>query len=435
MLNGIIQDRLYNHGGNVARLKINGYTPLIGKVSISGAKNEALKVVPLSIIINGKIEISNVPDILDVANQTKILKSTGADVSYGVKTITVDTSAVSKSDITLTCAGKLRASIVFAGPLLARFSHVTLPYPGGCLIGARSIETHLDAFKQVGAKIVENKNVFSISIKQQKDSIVNLNEKSVTGTENIIMYAAGIEATTLITNCAIEPEITHLASNLEKAGCKISGIGTRELRIRGSKKLRLEKYEIMPDRIEAGTFMAAFVATSGEGEIYPYPANDLETFTRAVESTGAMIRIENNRAIIKKQPRGLKPFAIETAPYPGFPTDLQSPMSLLAARAKGVSLIRENMFENRLFYLKELEKMGLRVNLLDKQVAEISGPATFKPTTIESLDLRSGITLLVAAIMTEGETVIKNAEIIDRGYEDIETKLKNLGAKIERFAE
>ncbi len=416
----------------MARFKIVGATPLAGNVKISGAKNEALKAVAASLVIRNELKITNAPQILDVINQGKILQSTGSKISYRNNEIVINTARANNFDLTSTIAGKLRASIVFAGPLLARFKSVKLPYPGGCLIGCRSIDTHLDAFKQIGAKISEHKRIFSINIDEFRDSNVVLKEKSVTATENIVMFASAVEVQTRIDNCAIEPEIIHLLKNLQKAGAQIEGIGTRTLTIKGSRKLKLETYEIVPDRIEAGTFVCAMIASGGEGEISPYPTDQLESFTRLVKSTGANFDITNNKAIIKKSRFPLKPFSLKTGPFPEFPTDLQSPMSLLALRAKGVSLFVETMFENRLSYLEVLRKMGADIKIIDKQTAEINGPCDLKSANIESLDLRSGITLLLAATMSIGETYIEKAEIIDRGYEKIDEKLKLLGANIER---
>lgn len=416
----------------MARLKIYGKTKLCGRVKISGAKNEALKAIPLTVILKNKVRICNAPNIIDVVNQAKILESLGAKISFADNVISVDPTLITRHDITSTCAGKLRASIVFAGPLLARFGEVSLPYPGGCLIGARPIDTHLNAFRQVGAKIKENKDVFSICLANPTNSNVILQEKSVTATENIVLYAAGVPVKTKIENCAIEPEITDLLHQLVKAGCRIKGIGERSVEIIGSKDLSIDEFTVMPDRIEAGTFAAAFISTGGQGEISPFPAESLTSFLDILEDCGAKIKIKDDTAIVSGGGK-LKPFKISTAPYPDFPTDLQSPMSLIAACAEGESIIIENMFENRLFYLNELKKMGLKAEILDPHTAKINGGANLKPTTIESLDLRSGITLLIAAIMTEGTTIIENAQIIDRGYEKIEEKLKALGAKIERI--
>jgi UDP-N-acetylglucosamine 1-carboxyvinyltransferase len=418
----------------MARFKIVGATPLVGNVKISGAKNEALKAVALSLNIKNKLKITNAPQILDVVNQGKILKSTGSIINIcNNNEIIIDTTYANNFDLTDTIAGKLRASIVFAGPLLARFKSVKLPYPGGCLIGCRSIDTHLDAFRQIGAKISEHKRIFSINIDEFHDSNIILKEKSVTATENIVMFASAIAVKTKIDNCAIEPEIIHLLLNLQKAGAQIDGIGTRTLIIKGSQNLKLKTYEIITDRIEAGTFVCAMISSGGEGEVSPYPADQLESFTRLIKSTGANFDIIDNKAIIKQSRFPLKPFSLKTGPFPEFPTDLQSPMSLLALRAKGVSLFVETMFENRLSYLEILRKMGASIKIIDRQTAEINGPCKLRSANIESLDLRSGITLLLAATMSEGETFIEKAEIIDRGYEKIDEKLKLLGANIERI--
>jgi len=413
--------------------KINGPVQLKGNVKVSGAKNEALKLIAFAILLKTPVCIKNIPNIVDVERQLEIFKFLGGKIKRIGSDIELDSSNVEKFDISKSTANKLRASLVYLGPLLSRFSQAIILQPGGCQIGERPIETHLDAFRQLGATITEEKERIILNIDTIKCYKVVLREQSVTATENIAMYAAGQEEKITIENCATEPEITALLDEMVKSGAQISGIGTRTLTIQGSKNLKLQTIEVIVDRIEAATFAIAFAATGGEGTIAPFPDKDLESFVDVLKKCNVQIEINNNMARISKSEK-IVPFSISTSPYPGFPTDLQSPMSLLASRANGVSHIEETMYENRLGYLNELQKMGLDVTFDGVHKADIRGPVQLNPTTIHSLDLRSGITLLIAGLMSDGETIIKDAQIIDRGYENIEDKLSHLGAKIKRIS-
>lgn len=411
--------------------KIQGGVQLTGTVRVSGAKNEALKLIAFAVLLKNPVVIKNIPKIVDIERQLEIFEDLGGKVIEKDGGLELDARDIEKFDISSCNAKKLRASLVYLGPLLSRFSQAIILQPGGCQIGERSIETHLDVFRQLGATITENKEKIILKLNEPKRNKVVLREQSVTATENIAMYAAAQEGEITIENCATEPEISALLGEMVKSGARISGIGTRTLIIKGSKNLNLDTIEVIVDRIEAATFAIAFAATAGEGTITPFPSDDLESFIDVLKKCNVEIKINGDSARILKS-GDLKPFSISTAPYPGFPTDLQPPMALLASRANGTSYINETMYENRLGYLKELQKMGLSVTFQGTHKASITGPVKLHPTTIHSLDLRSGITLLIAALMTDGLTTIKDAEIIDRGYENIEDKLAHLGAKIKR---
>jgi UDP-N-acetylglucosamine 1-carboxyvinyltransferase len=417
----------------MARYKIIGKTSLNRQVSVSGAKNEALKLIPLTILLSGKTIIENVPAINDVLVQLKIVESIGGKYSFSDNRLEIDCQNIQKSDITSAYASRFRASIVLAGPLLARFGQVNCPYPGGCLIGARPIDTHLDAFRQLGAKIKENTRHISIRIDEITANMVILKERSVSATENIALFCAGMPITVEIQNCATEPEVQDLLRNIQMCGAKVEGIGSKNIKITGTKSLKCNSLRVMPDRIEAATFLIAMIATGGEGTISPFPETGLEPVIEVLKQTGAKFEITNGKAHVYKNGL-LKPFKISTAPHPGFPTDLQSPMSLIASRCEGTSYIEETMYENRLTYINELKSMGMKADLKDSHHAVIYGPTKFVCAVIPSLDLRSGITLLLAGIMAEGETIIENAQIIDRGYEKIDQKLTTLGASIVRLS-
>ncbi|MCX6809526.1 MAG: UDP-N-acetylglucosamine 1-carboxyvinyltransferase, partial [Candidatus Berkelbacteria bacterium] len=275
----------------MASFEINGVTPLVGKVRISGSKNEALKLIPLSIVLKSKVKITNVPEITDVFSQIQIAKQLGVKTSFENGVLTLESSDVSDFDIKSKFAKKLRASIVFLGPLLARFKKVKCRYPGGCVIGSRSIETHTDAFKQLGAKVNQNQRNIEISLDVPKKCAVNLKEKSVSATENIFLYASAIESEITISNCAVEPEVIHLSKILEKAGAKFDWINDRKVTISGTTNLKLDEIEVISDRIEAGTFLIGLIATGGEGEISNFPAEYLDALISILKGCGAKFKV------------------------------------------------------------------------------------------------------------------------------------------------
>lgn len=417
----------------MAYFEISGKTSLNGALKVGGAKNEALKLISLAVLVDGELVIENVPKIKDVMTQLDIFQSLGGKYSFENSKLILDSSQINKTEIPPELSGKLRASLVYAGSLLARFGKVSISCPGGCVIGERPIDTHLDAFRQAGAEVDDKDSSFELRNVQDSNSSIEItmNKKSVTATENIILYLCTGKRKCVLHNMAIEPEIMHLIKCINELGGKIEYLGESSIEIDGVDHLSARPITVIPDRIEAGTFVIAMVATGGTGEVFPYPADDLSALSDILRSSGVNIKIEGDRAIIGKSDK-ITPFEIETAPHPGFPTDLQSPMSLIASVAQGESVIRENIFENRFGYIKELKSMGVNAEIVNEHEAKITGPTNFVPATIDSLDLRSGITLLIAAMMAEGKTILKNAEIIDRGYENIENRLNEAGAKILR---
>ena len=409
---------------------INGPSELQGKVKISGSKNEALKLIPLAITLKGSINIENVPKIKDIFSQLEIFKVLGGKVDFQ-DDLVLDGNSVNKFTTVGEHSKSLRASIVYLGPLLSKFKKAEIPFPGGCAIGLRPIDTHLDAFKDLGASIKKNDESVCVSLDHINNNRIKLKEQSVSATENVILYLSSVRNNVTIENCAIEPEIMHLIEILKSGGADIVSPANRVFRIKGTDRLNIKRIKVMPDRIEAGTFLIAIAATGGSGEIYPFQKQYLETPLKTLEKCGVRFRCTEDKCIVYNSP-DLSSFEITTNPYPGFPTDLQPPMALIAARAKGISVINETMFENRLNYLNNMGKMGLEYRLINKNKAEISGPCSLRSSKVESLDLRAGITILIAAIMAKGRSVIKGAEIIDRGYENIEHKLGRLGADITR---
>jgi len=411
---------------------IKGPRKLIGEVHISGSKNEALKLIPLSICLKSKIMIKNVPKILDIYSQLEVFKFLGGETEFNENLI-LDSKNIKKSNIVCESAKNLRASVVFLGPLLGRFKQAQIPFPGGCAIGLRPIDTHLNAFRALGVNVTQKDDIITLTLGDIKAEKIKLDEKSVSATENILLFLSGIKRKVSVLNCAIEPEIMHLVKILNRAGAKIRLIKDRTFEIEGSDNLTISSIKVMPDRIEAGTFAIAFLATGGEGMIKPFESEYLNNLIDILKNCGADIEIDRKNKMCRIKSTDIyRGFNIKTGPYPDFPTDLQSPMALIASRARGKSQIHETMFENRLGYLNSLGKMGLKYKILNRHRAEIYGPCDLKSSNLESLDLRSGITMLLASIMSRGESEIKNAEVIDRGYEDIEEKLIKLGANIKR---
>jgi len=413
---------------------INGKKVLSGDVEVSGAKNEVLKLIPLSLILSGPITIENAPRILDVVKQLELLRLLGGTYEFEGSSLTINAQEISNFTLNRDLSTELRASIVYTGALLSRFKRANIFCPGGCAIGLRSINSHLEAFKQCGVEIsLEQNGSYYLEAKKTEGEVsVELAEKSVTATENLILYLAKSSLVATISNFAREPEVMDLVRIINEAGGKILENSDQTLTIEGVEDLSIDSAKVLPDRIEAGTFALAIAVTGGSGTVSPYPQDGLEIFTKTLQNCGVNIKVNDNVAHIEKTEKTIRPFEIETAPYPGFPTDLQSPMSLLAAIAGGSSIIKEKMFDNRLGYIKQLEKMGLKVKFNNPNEVEITGPSSLQAADMESPDLRSGITLLIASLMAEGESIIKKAQIIDRGYERIEQKLNDLGAQIVR---
>ena len=415
----------------MGRFEINGGKPLCGEIKVSGAKNEALKVIPFSLLLEKSVIVKNVPDIADIRKQLEIFEDLGGTYQFKDNILTLDGTTISKSILKNGLATKLRASIVYLGPLLARFKKVTIPFPGGCAIGQRPIESHIKAFEDFGAKVECKSETYEISFEEFVVSKVELTEQSVTATENVLMFLSYFDGEFEVSNCAIEPEIMALCEVLNKAGAKVEISGDRKFKITGTRELNLDEIEIIPDRIEAFSYLIGFLITSGTGTIENFPTSYMKEPLEVLKQAGASFDFSDNKITINKS-GVFAPFHIGTSPYPGFPTDMQSPMSLIAARADGESTIKETMFENRLGYIEELEKMGLQAKV-DGNEATIKGPAELKGAEITSLDLRSGITLVLAALMAQGKSEILNCEIIDRGYENLVEKLQTLGADMARY--
>lgn len=413
--------------------EIFGPNKLNGEIEVMGAKNAAMKIIAASVLIPDKIILENVPDILDINTIINILVQNGAEITRSNHTLDINTNNLLDENPNPKLVKKMRGSIVLVGPYLARYGKISIPQPGGCAIGARPIDIHLDAFKQFGVKIDEENGIFNFNLKDYLPArTIDLKGVSVTATENILMLAVTINGTTTINNAATEPEIQDLANFLVSAGAKISGIGTNQMVIEGVTQLNPINYKTCPDRIEAGTFAALSIVTKSPLKITNCNPHDLKSFLDKVAEIGVDFEIGDDFIQLKKF-ENLKAIHLETAPYPGFPTDLQAPMGLIMTQANGKSTISENIFENRLNYINELALMNVNAKILDAHRAEITGPNNLSGANIESLDLRAGATMILAGLIAHGKTTISNAEIVDRGYERIEERLQKIGAKIKRI--
>jgi len=417
----------------MSTLIIEGLAHLKGTVKISGSKNAALPIIAATVLVKGECVLTNVPDITDIHDMLSILKSLGAHVDFKNNTLKIDTTAINGKNPDESLVRKIRASILLVGPLLARNKKVRVPAPGGCYIGNRPLDAHFDAFRDMGATVIEDGEIYHIEAPKLKGTTITLWEMSVTATENLLMAACLAKGTTILRLASCEPHVQDLCHFLNKMGARISGIGTSILTIEGVNTLKPTNYKVISDEIEAGTYMILAAATNSELTLENIETDRMDyTIFSKFREANMNFELEKNSIHMKKSLR-IKPIKkLWTAPSPHFPSDLQAPFAVLMTMAEGSSLIHETMYEGRLNYLKELMAMGANASILDPHRAVIIGPTDLQGKRIESLDLRAGATLIIAALIAEGRSEIINAEIIDRGYENIIEKLQGLGAKIKR---
>jgi UDP-N-acetylglucosamine 1-carboxyvinyltransferase len=413
------------------KYRISGGHPLSGEIKVAGAKNAALKIVAASILLNGICKISNIPEIEDIKRLAEILKSLGAKISWKNGIMEINPDAINNSNPDQELVQKLRSSIMLAGPLLARFGEVTMSHPGGCIIGKRPVDMFLSGFEAMGAEIFDHQESFTLRAKKLRGTKIILPKMSVTVTESLMMTACLAEGTTTIINAAMEPEIPSLANYLNTCGAKISGAGTSQITIEGVDKLMAKDHKLIPDRIEAGSFIMMGLATNSEIKVTDCNPNHLETVLEILKNAGANLEIGENH--IKTKISNMRGENLQTHEYPGFPTDLQAPFTVLMTQASGRSLIHETIFDGRLFYTDKLNTMGADIIMCDPHRVIVSGKTKLYGKKLESPDLRAGMGLVIAGLLAEGETVIDNIYQIERGYEDLVGRLKNLEAKIEKI--
>lgn len=407
---------------------IEGGHKLEGTVKISGSKNSALPIIAATILNAGKTTLYNVPNIQDTQMMYKILETLGAKIEKKNGKIKIDTSKIEKFEIPPELMHKMRSSVILAGALIGRYKKATFSYPGGCDIGSRPIDLHLKSFEKLGIQVNQNHGNIECNAEKIKGEKIDLDFPSVGATENAILASILAEGTTIITNAAREPEIIDLQNFLNKMGAKIVGAGTDEIQIEGVKKLKDISYNIMPDRIETGSFLCFAAATKGNIILENVNATHITPIISKLEEAECKIETSKNKIKIIA-PKKLKSIDIKTMPYPGFPTDMQSVFASMLTIAKGTSIIVENIFENRYKYTQELNKMGAKITVEGKS-AIIRGTRKLYGADVKATDLRGGAALVLAGLIAKGKTQVDDIEYILRGYEKLDYKLQNLGANI-----
>ena len=410
------------------KIKINGGKELKGSIKISGAKNSAVALVPASLLSDGIVTIDNVPNISDIDALNEILEYLGAKVKREDNKMIIDQTNIENKEIPESKAKKLRASYYFMSALLGKYKHVEMYFPGGCSIGARPIDQTLKGYRALGADVIEEGNKFIITAKELIGNEVSLDMPSVGATINTILAAVKAKGTTTILNAAKEPEIVNVATFLNNMGAKISGAGTSEITIKGVSKLGDGFAEVIPDRIEAGTYVIAGALVGNKLKIENIIPDHIESLTSKLKEMNVPIEIHDDYLIVSKTEK-MNHVTVKTLGYPGFPTDLQQPMTTLLIGCTGKSTLEETIYENRFQNVPFLNEMGADI-IVDKRKIYINGPKDLIGKEVIATDLRAGACLVLAGLKASGTTIIKDVEHILRGYENIIEKLKNVGADI-----
>ena len=415
------------------RMLITGGQRLEGTVRVSGGKNTAVAVIPAVILSQTPCVIENLPNIEDVTVSVETLRYLGAKVEWDPKEgiMQVDPSSINRTDVPLELCRRMRASSYYIGALLARFGSARVPLPGGCNIGRRPIDQHIKGMRALGAQVELARGTVIAEAEPLSGGDVFLDMATVGGTINVMLAASRAQGTTTIYNAAKEPHIVDLANFLNSMGCRVKGAGTDTIRVRGTQKMAAcRPYAVIPDQIETGTLMIAAAATHGDVTITGCIPTHMEALTAKLLEMGAKV-YERDDSIRVKSIGSHRAVSFKTQVYPGFPTDLQQPMSALLCTATGTSTVVENIFESRFLHLAEMERMGARVRVYE-QTAVIEGVPHLHGAAVEATDLRAGAALVVAGLMAQGTTEIYNTHFIDRGYENLEEKFSSLGANLSR---
>lgn len=415
------------------KLIINGGVALDGKIRISGAKNAALPILMGALLADSPVRIGNVPHLHDITTTLELLGRMGVTLTVDERSgVVIDPSTLTDTEAAYDLVKTMRASILVLGPLLARYGKADVSLPGGCAIGSRPVDLHLRGLEQMGADIrVENGYIRATSGKGLKGAHIFMDQVTVTGTENLMMAATLAEGTTTIENAAREPEVVDLANYLNTMGAKISGIGTATLVIEGVKSLKGTEYKILPDRIETGTYLVAAALTRGRVKLKDTDANQLEAVLLKLEEAGAHIDVGKDWISLDMKGNRPKAVNIRTAPYPAFPTDMQAQFTALNSIAEGQATIVETVFENRFMHVQEMQRMGAHLQIEGNTVV-CKGKDFLTAAPVMATDLRASACLVLAALVAEGDTEVERIYHIDRGYECIEEKLQQLGARIRR---
>jgi UDP-N-acetylglucosamine 1-carboxyvinyltransferase len=413
---------------------INGGKPLVGEISVSGNKNAVLPAMAASLLTDKPIELDNVPQIRDVSTMGLLLSDLGAELEgLGSRKIKIQSRDLKPKEPDEKLVADLRASVLLLGPLLARFGKTVIRHPGGDIIGRRSIDEHLKSLEKLGVKVEREGILNKLSVKRLHGARIHLTEASVTATENIMMAAVLANGETQITNAAGEPHVQCLGKLLNCMGARIGGTGTNTINIQGVNSLSGCSHKIRTDHIEVGTWAIIAVVTGGEIKVNGVVAEDLLPMKSIFESMGVIIREFPGGATFSGGKLKAYP-AIKTNIWPGFPTDLMSPMLVLATQCSGMTLAHDWMYEGRMFFVDKLIKMGANIIVADPHRVIVNGPTPFYPRHSSSPDIRAGVALVIASLIAKGESIIDMAEIIDRGYENLEQRLTALGANIKRIS-
>ncbi|MGY6275947.1 UDP-N-acetylglucosamine 1-carboxyvinyltransferase [Methylomonas sp. MgM2] len=416
------------------KLLITGGKPLDGELRISGAKNAALPILAATLLSDCPVSVGNVPHLRDITTTLELLGQMGVGVTVDEKiNVEVDSSSINKYEAPYELVKTMRASILVLGPLLARFGEAHVSLPGGCAIGTRPVDIHIDALIKMGADIQVEAGYIHAKAKRLQGCRLVLDKITVTGTENILMAATLAEGTTIIENAAKEPEVSDLANFLNEMGAKIGGIGTDILTVEGVKKLGVPglHYEILPDRIETGTYLVAGAISRGRVKLKKTDPTTLDAVLDKLRETGAEITTGDTWIELNMHGKRPKAVTVRTAPYPAFPTDMQAQFTALNSVAEGVGLITETVFENRFMHVQELQRMGSQIKL-ESNTAIISGIDRLTGAPVMATDLRASASLVLAGLVADGDTLVDRIYHIDRGYDHIEEKLTQLGASIRR---
>ncbi len=419
------------------KLVIRGGTPLLGTVRISGAKNAALPCMAAALLTEETVILENIPQVRDIETTRRLLSSMGAEVELGYgrahHRTTISCSQLASLEASYELVKTMRASTLVLGPLVARCGRARVSLPGGCAIGARPIDLHIKGLERLGAKIIQDHGYVEASTNRLRGAEIIFDKITVTGTEDLLMAATLAEGETVMQNCACEPEVADLADLLNKMGAKIEGAGTSTMRIKGVSKLHGARHRIIPDRIEAGTFILAGAVTGGDVKVAGCDPTHLTSLLQKLEEVGVKTHqtVDSIRVMGDAPPKAAD---VVTEEYPGFPTDMQAQYMALATQAEGTSIVTENIFENRFMHAQELVRMGANIKIEGRR-AIVRGKTPLSAAAVLASDLRASASLVLAGLVADGETIIDRVYHIDRGYENIEEKLKAVGAEIRRIGE
>ena len=414
------------------KLEVFGASRLKGQIKISGSKNASLPIMAATLLSKKKIVLKNLPKVQDIETMLSLLESLGSKIKFKKDKTEIDNSKQNKKFASYNLVKTMRAGILVLGPLLAKHGSAKVSLPGGCAIGTRPVNIHLKALSKLGVKYkIDQGYVFASAPRGLQGNKIYFPKISVGATENLIIAASFAKGTTQLSNCAIEPEIKDLVNFLNKTGCKIKWISKRSLKIIGVREIKETSYSIMFDRIEAGTYLIAAAITAGNLKIQNIIPEVIKSELKLLKKIGSNIRIKKNEVQIIGNKK-IKNMKIRTAPYPGFPTDLQAQIMVLLCKGNKTSIIQENIFENRFMHVAELNRMGAKI-LIKGNKATVEGNIHFAPAELMATDLRASVSLVLAALTAKGKSVISRIYHLDRGYENIEKKLNQVGAKIRRI--